>query len=77
LQRFAKVADQSAPKRLVNLMFLKGSFYFPSRSNMGNYVRKGLIDMAAKPCGARLPAGFALLWFLQKNARKDQSGKRP
>jgi hypothetical protein len=68
LQRFAKVADQPEPNRLVNLMFLKGSFYFPSRSNASGVVQRGLLILAAKPCGARLPAGFALLWVLQKNA---------
>jgi hypothetical protein len=68
LQRFAKFADQSAPNRLVNMMFLKGSFYFSSRSNVSGGCLVFLIGNEAKPYTVGAGSLLKYLWTLQKFA---------
>ncbi|MCM7859163.1 hypothetical protein M8S86_14120 [Enterobacter hormaechei] len=68
MQRFAKVADQSAPNRLVNMMFLKGSFYFPSGSNLAGLLAGDFFGLRRSPCAARLCGLSEIILLLQNFA---------
>jgi len=47
------------------MMFLKGSFYFPSRSNMSGGWLGYFCWMVWKPCGERLLDNFGPAFILQ------------
>ncbi|HDR2795121.1 TPA: hypothetical protein QCJ95_003647 [Enterobacter asburiae] len=68
MQRFAKVAGAAAPNLLGKMMFLKGSFCFPPRSNACFDVLMFLVVDTGKPYVMLASGSLAGIWFLRNPA---------
>lgn len=72
LQRFAKFTASPAANQLINTMFLKGSFCFPSRSKMVEAGSKKICNKRVKPCRVRVGGVLVSFRILQKAARMSE-----
>ncbi|MCU7782228.1 hypothetical protein [Lelliottia amnigena] len=69
MQQVARITMRPETNHLANMMFLKGSFYFPSRSNAHGDGLEVFSEKDVKLCAVWAGGIMACIWVLQNAAQ--------